>query len=91
MWLSSVSPYLSGTYVDVENLSILTMAGYFRGGVKTPEGSETLASLAYLTSDGKIFFILMADVNATPDELGKSGCWMRSLCIQEEPQDRNAT
>ena len=82
MWLSSVSPYLNCTYIHVKNLSILTLAGYFRGGIKTPEGSETLASLAYLTNDGKIPFILMADVNATPDELGKSGiCEMLDAVI----------
>ena len=41
-----------------------------------------MASLAYLTNDGKIPFILMADVKATPDELGKSGiCEMLDAVI----------
>ena len=82
MWQSAVSPYLSGTYVHVKNLPILSLASYVRGGIKTPEGSETLASLAYLTNNGKIPFILIADVNATPDELERSGiCEMLEAVI----------
>ena len=73
-WAISAEHDLAGRTVHLRGVDVMVLGGYARNG----DYHQMAAAIARMTRHGKVPFVLLADFNASPDEVREEG-WLNEL------------